>query len=141
MHPIYNVERRKCRTKAILKNRGTNEKSLFVDAARYRGRKLSRPGVIGTKGAIALACSVKVRNSEAAEDVAIVLAMLSRSHNRIISDSKPSFGNYTSAWASVEAARIENSKTKHFKNGVITPRYLKFIPAHMGEDKRTEHPP
>ncbi|KAH6934846.1 hypothetical protein HPB50_001530 [Hyalomma asiaticum] len=32
---IYNVERRKCRTKAILKNHGTNASILFVDATRY----------------------------------------------------------------------------------------------------------
>ncbi|KAH7976488.1 hypothetical protein HPB52_014489 [Rhipicephalus sanguineus] len=35
MHPVHNVERRKCRTKTILKNHGAREGVLFVDAARY----------------------------------------------------------------------------------------------------------
>lgn len=135
MHPIYNVERRKCRTKAILKTHGTSENALFVDAARYPRQKAFAAVAIDTKGEPASACSIKARHSEAAEEVAIALAILSRGYNRIISDSKPAIRNYTRGWISREAARILNSKAADFKNGAITPKYLKWIPAHMGENE------
>lgn len=34
MHPMHDVERRKCRAEAILKNHGRRDGALFVDAAR-----------------------------------------------------------------------------------------------------------
>lgn len=57
-HPIYNVEHRKRRTKAILKNNSMNENSLFADAATYMRQKAFMGVAIDTKGEIASVCSI-----------------------------------------------------------------------------------
>lgn len=94
MYPIYNAKRRKCRTREILESHGTNENSLFVNTARYPGKEYLMTVVIDTKGEIMSACSIEARHSEDAEEVAVALAILSRGHKRVISDSKPALGSY-----------------------------------------------
>ncbi|KAH6943034.1 hypothetical protein HPB50_014125 [Hyalomma asiaticum] len=45
-------------------------------------------------------------------------------------------------WISSEAVSILYSKAADFKNGVLTPKYLMWIPAHVGENEEDpENPP
>ncbi|KAH6943033.1 hypothetical protein HPB50_014124 [Hyalomma asiaticum] len=59
-----------------------------------------------TKRELASACSIKARHSEAAEEVAIPLAILISGYSRIISDSKPAIRNYTREWNTSDAVHI-----------------------------------
>lgn len=97
--------------------------------------------VVDTKGKTVTTGSVRTRSSEAAEETAIALAVINgRKQDRtIISDSKTAIRNFTKGWVSSEAAKILNRRAEDFRNGQITPKYLKWIPAHMGE-VNTEDP-
>ncbi|KAH6945056.1 hypothetical protein HPB50_006977 [Hyalomma asiaticum] len=147
MHPVHDAGRRRCRAEAFLRSHGRQDGVLFVDAARYpkdasqQGRSILPTfsvAVMDTHNNIRVTGSTKVQTSEAAEEMAIALAILhgTETDSLIISDAKTGIRNYRKGWISAGAARALNAKAKDFQDGTLSTKTLKWFPAHMGELNR-----
>ncbi|XP_054928786.2 uncharacterized protein [Dermacentor andersoni] len=91
--------------------------------------------VVDTKGTIRVTASARLPSAEAAEEMAIALAVLhgGAEDNLIISDSKSAIRNYIKGWVSADVARMLNARAGDFGSGTITNKSLKWFPAHVGE--------
>lgn len=159
MHPVHDAERRRCRAEAILKDHGRREGVLFVDAARYprpyrrqqqnereQQRRQSTPAfsmaVVDTSERTVVTGSARLPSSEAAEEMAIALAILHSGNEDtlVVSDAKTAVRNFAKGWVSVEAAHMLNARVADFKSNAITTKSLKWFPAHVGELGNEQRP-
>ncbi|KAH6947187.1 hypothetical protein HPB50_017500 [Hyalomma asiaticum] len=84
MHPVHDAGRRRCRAEAILRSHGRRDGVFFVDAARYPKNTSQLEQsilhafsmvVLYTQKNIRVTGSTRVKTFEAAEEMAIVLAI------------------------------------------------------------------
>lgn len=107
MHPTFNKARRGKRAEALTKRFGEmNEKAVaYTDAASGKlGAAVAT--VVSGRGTAVSSATIRSRNPESAEEVAIALACVGTEAQYIISDSKTAIQNYARGRITQEALRI-----------------------------------
>lgn len=127
MHPQRNVGRRRARARALLRQvADLDGGACFVDAAQYDGQRDRFTVVaINHKGITINAASVCARTANAAEQVAIALALLDQRNEHIFSDSRAAIRAFSVGAVCKEAKNILGDK-------LLTTHTITWFPAHMG---------
>lgn len=97
MHPEYDKERRHRRATYLQKQLTTrqNRDVLYTDAAKYPQRNSYAISVVNARGEEVTAASTRARNSTAAEELAIAIAMTTATEPvTIVTDSQQACRNY-----------------------------------------------
>lgn len=97
-----------------------------MDAASYRGRQAFSIVTIDSNQQITNAASVRARNSEIAEQMAIALALLDDTRDAIYSDSRSAVRAFEKGVISKQALRLLEGKE-------ITHHFICWFPAHQGQ--------
>lgn len=125
MHPIFHAERREKRAQTLIKRFGPMDHKLvaYVDAASGKSGA-AVASVVDGQGAPVSAATIRSRNTETAEELAIALACVGTEAHFIISDSKTAIWNFGKGRISPEAARVLSGRRLNRKISLI------WTPAH-----------
>ncbi|XP_075529782.1 uncharacterized protein LOC142563125 [Dermacentor variabilis] len=125
MHPTFNKERREKRAEALVRRFSEIDREIvaYTDAASGKlGAAVA--SVVDGQGEAVSAATIRSRNPEAAEEVAIALACVGTKASYIISDSKTAIHNYGKGRIAPEAIRVLTGKKIDRKISLV------WAPAH-----------
>lgn len=129
MHPDHNRGRRRARAANLLRQIHNDQRQVsFVDAASCKGRQAFTIVTVDGRQGITNAASVRTRDSEIAEQMAIALALLDSSRDAIYSDSRSAVRAFEKGTISKQALRLLGGKA-------ITHHFIYWFPAHQGQIK------
>lgn len=127
MHPEHNINRRKARAQALLKEiEKIGPQAALVDAAWVRGKEAYTAVVVDHQGEIRDAVTILNKESFVAEQAAIALAIRGRKWSRIYCDSKTAIKCF-------EKGYIARSASKLIGKENVPETEIRWFPAHMGQ--------
>ncbi|XP_037580255.1 uncharacterized protein LOC119463486 [Dermacentor silvarum] len=136
-NPERDAGRRAARAAALARQDQRNEGAVYVDAARYPGRRNAFAAVVvsATTGKLLTACTVRARTAGQAEEAAIALATGWPGTRTVLSDSKQAIKNFARGvvWRGTERLVRSIVASRAACGAATGPTIaLKWFPAHMG---------
>ncbi|XP_037577026.1 uncharacterized protein LOC119459287 [Dermacentor silvarum] len=136
-NPRRDAGRRAARAAALARQHQRDEDAVYVDAARYPGRRNAFAAVVvsATTGKLLTACTVRARTAGQAEEVAIALATGWPGTRTVLSDSKQAIKNFARGvvWRGTERLVRSIVASRAACGAAAGPTIaLKWFPAHIG---------
>ncbi|KAH7959096.1 hypothetical protein HPB49_008244 [Dermacentor silvarum] len=136
-NPERDAGRRAARAAALARQHQRDEGAVYVEAARYPGRRNAFAAVVvsATTGKLLTACTVRARTAGQAEEAAIALATGWPGTRTVLSDSKQAIKNFVRdvVWRGTERLVRSIVASRAACGAAAGPTIaLKWFPAHMG---------